>query len=179
MMIIDKSRLSTTEVVVHDPHRELLDGTLLTDNARSVARARGVLTLPVDPMLLDMNGISGWAKRSFDPGRPTTRPVLTMYIEPSRPRIVWSALVRATMKTRPTGALRFGADTSQTLMVALGVAPTEETGDLTNAQEVAPGLYLVEGIARISTPRALVSGFVLHGRVTDGVVLWLAASQVT
>jgi hypothetical protein len=57
-------------IVVHDPAGECWQGGLVNHQQNEVLKARGVVTLPVEPILLRKSGVGGFSFRAWGSGFP-------------------------------------------------------------------------------------------------------------
>lgn len=179
--------MSKHAVVVHDPEGRELDGEVLSGNAIAVAKARGVVLLPVELDLLRRGGASGWVKRSYGRGWNYDRVIaargcpLVMHADPAFPLIVWVARLQAdepSIEGSVTGSLRLAADTGQAGAHSAGMSPLNPPIQLhaLGPADAAGGWY-IEGGSRVGLGADQMLGLQLYGQIGGARVRWLAASQ--
>lgn len=179
--------MSKHAVVVHDPSGKLLEGEVLSGNAINVAKANGIVLLPLELDLLRRGGASGWSKRCYGKGWNYDRVVaargcpLVLHVDPAFPLIVWVARLQADDPTNAdgiTGSLRLAGDTAQAGAHSAGSSPLNPPIQLHALGPVdAEGGWYIEGASRIGLGSDQMLGLQLYGQIGGARVRWLAASQ--
>lgn len=177
--------MSSHIVTIYDPEGIEPEGELLTGNRAEVARARGVITLPVEADIIRRSAFAGWAKRAYGKGWQYTShqgsrgcPIM-LHASPQFPAIHWAArLVRDPALGEVGGSLRLATDTAQ-----LGAHPTgmmPESGPVQASELGAPdggGGWIISGRARANIPADMFLALQLYGTLAGARVQWFAVSQ--
>ena len=180
--------MSKHAVVVYDPSGVEPDGEILTGNAIGVARARGVVLLPVELDVLRRGGVSGWSKRSYGRGwrydavAASRGCPLVLHMTAGYPVVTWVARLEATdpegAPTNTAGSLRIAPDTAQVGASAAGLAPEASPIQIPSlGPPDAAGGWTIGGRSLASVSSDLMLGLQLYGQIGGARVLWFAASQ--
>jgi hypothetical protein len=71
--------MTQTHVIIQDPAREYWEGGLVEGEVALVLRARGVITLPIEPALLQKSALAGYYRRSWGSGWPLSLSIPRMH----------------------------------------------------------------------------------------------------
>lgn len=174
-----------TAVVIHDPSGTEPEGELLSGQKLDVARSRGAVVLPVDPVLLRTGAMSGYAKRAYgrgwtyDANRPARGCPLILHADKGYPLLHWVVrLVPGEAGARRDGHLRVAMDTAQPGAVAAGLSPVE--GPLNASTLGDPdehGGWTWRGSSRVTLAGDQFLGLTLYGALSGLRVAWWAVSQ--
>lgn len=170
-------------VVIHDPAGKEPEGRIITGNAVAVAKANGVVLLPVEPALIPRSAFAGWAKRCYGDGiefagtHASRGCTLAMHAHPDFPTMHWVARVVPTER-RVAGSLRLASDTTQMHSLAVGIAPISPPVVLDQLSEPdAHGGWTIYGTAKATIPGDAYIAVQLYGMLTGARVAWFAISQ--
>ena len=175
----------SAQVVIFDPEGIELEGELLTGNRAEVARARGVVCLPVVPDAIRRSAFAGWAKRSYGSGwlytshQGTRGCPIMLHASPVLPIIHWKAQVAVDASLGTVGGtLRLAIDTAQLGAHPAGLMPESNPVVIGALGEPdARGGWIVGGRARANIPADMFLALQLYGALAGARVQWFAVSQ--
>jgi hypothetical protein len=170
-------------IVIFDPHGVEPEGEILTAQRLAVARAHGVVTLPVDVDMMRATALGGYAKRAYGKGwrfdalRAGRGCPLVLYAAAAHPTLHWVVRLVADGPERQ-GQLRVAVDTGQLGVNASGLSPVTPPILLADLGEPDAGDgWTCHGHGTLSLRDNALAGFMLYGTLSGARVAWWAVSQ--
>jgi hypothetical protein len=189
--------MTQTHVVIFDPRDEYWEGALVNLETAHVLRSRRVVTLPVNPALINKSAVGGYYRRSWGSGWlladsiPRMHCPIVLYASPSevvgQGRLDFAARLvpdapyvgRAREGMKFAGAIRITAESGQPYSHSGGFSPDHDTCyDIAKLPPIdEDGGWTIQGGAQLNVPGDGFFSAALYGAAAGLRVVWLAVSQ--
>lgn len=174
-------------MILWDPRGELLLGEMVEESLTGSLKSRGVASIPVDPLLVQRNALSGVFYKAYGRGlalpgvMPLRVTAMMLYVlQQGGERIALRARLNATNPEDPklSGMLRLIQDTGQVGGNAFGIS-----GDaVVHLDSLGPpdkhGGWTIETEARLGGKVDSYQALALYGAGVGATVAWVAVSQI-
>lgn len=181
-------------IVLEDPLRVYLPGTILEPEQAHASTAKGTVCLPIEQILFDRGALGGFFRRDWGQGRiapsvPGPCAPLVMHVVPTMHKLWWAAKLEGSPRLiaemrageQAIGQLRVVGDSGQSDVIACGLSNDGgsvidlSSLDINEASGVTPS-WVVQGTARLHVPNSGFMGFMLYGHAREMRILWTAIS---